>query len=283
MTYETIEVRKLAGTIGAEIGGVDLKRGLSNQVWSEIHRAFLENIVVVFRDQDLEPDDLMAVGRRFGAPADYPFVKGIDGYPNIFEIIKEPHETKNFGGVWHSDTTYLERPPLATLLYAKETPSQGGDTLFANQCVAYETLSPGMRALLDGLDGVYSAGLKHDGGRANRHDDIRGMKVHSVEDAASIEAVHPVVRTHPETGRKALYVSRSHTIRIKDMTEGESRPLIEFLADHAVRAEFTCRVRWAPGTLTIWDNRCAKHFAINDYPGQRRVMQRLSVGPEVPV
>jgi taurine dioxygenase len=140
-----------------------------------------------------------------------------------------------------------------------------------------------MQALLDGLEGVYSAGLKRDGGRANRHVDIRGMKVHGVEDAASIEAVHPVVRTHPETGRKALYLSRSHTIRLKDMTEGESQPLIDFLADHAVRAEFTCRVRWEPGTLTIWDNRCAKHFAINDYPGERRVMQRLSVGPEVPV
>jgi taurine dioxygenase len=282
MIYEAIEVRKLGGTIGAEIGGVDL-RGLSNQAWSEIHRAFLENIVIVFRGQDLSFDDLMAVGRRFGEPSDYPFVKGVDGYPQITEIVKEAHETKNFGGAWHSDTTYLERPPAATLLYAKETPNHGGDTLFANQYLAYEALSPGMKAMLGRLNGVYSASLKRGGGRANRHNDIRGMRIQSTAAADSYEAVHPVVRTHPETGRKALYVNRSHTIRFKDMTEEESGPLIDFLSEYAVRPEFTCRVRWEPGTLTVWDNRCAKHFAVNDYSGQRRVMQRLTVGPEVPV
>ena len=282
MTYEAIEVRKLAGTIGAEIGGVDLTR-LSNQAWSEIHRAFLENIVIVFRGQELSLDDLMAVGRRFGEPSDYPFVKGVDGYPQITEIVKEAHETKNFGGAWHSDTTYLERPPLATLLYAKETPSHGGDTLFANQYLAYEALSLGMKAMLGRLNGVYSASLKRGGGRAARHNDIRGMRVTGTANADSYEAIHPVVRSHPETGRKALYVNRSHTIRFEDMTEEESGPLIDFLSEHAVRPEFTCRVRWEPGTLTIWDNRCAQHFAINDYSGQRRVMQRLTVGPEVPV
>jgi taurine dioxygenase len=282
MTYEAIEVTKLAGTIGAEIGGVDLKR-LSNQAWSEIHRAFLENIVVVFRGQDFSLDDLMAVGRRFGEPSDYPFVKGVDGYPQIVEIVKEAHETKNFGGAWHSDTTYLPRPPAATLLYAKETPSYGGDTLFANQYLAFEALSPGMKAMLARLNGVYSASLKRGGGRANRHNDIRGMKVTGTANADSYEAIHPAVRTHPETGRKALYVNRSHTIRFEDMTEEESDPLIDFLSEHAVRPEFTCRVRWEPGTLTVWDNRCAKHFAVNDYTGQRRVMQRLTVGPEVPV
>jgi taurine dioxygenase len=283
MGYETIAVRQLAGSIGAEIGGVDLRRELSNQAWSEIHRAFLENLVVVFRDQDLSLDDLMAVGRRFGEPSDYPFVKGIDGYPQIFEIVKEPHEAKNFGGAWHSDSTYLPRPPLATLLYAKETPSHGGDTLFANQYLAYEALSDGMRAMLGRLKGVYSASLKRGGGRAARHDDIAGMKVQGTADAASYEAVHPVVRTHPGTGRKALYLNRSHTIRFEDMTEAESQPLIDYLAGHAARPEFTCRVQWAPGTLTIWDNRCAQHFAVNDYAGQRRVMQRLTVGPELPM
>ncbi|MBV8653934.1 MAG: TauD/TfdA family dioxygenase [Alphaproteobacteria bacterium] len=282
MTYEAIEVRRLAGTIGAEIGGVDLRR-LSNQAWSEIHRAFLENIVIVFRGQELSLDDLMAVGRRFGEPSDYPFVKGVDGYPQITEIVKEAHETKNFGGAWHSDTTYLERPPLATLLYAKETPSHGGDTLFANQYLAYEALSLGMKAMLGRLNGVYSASLKRGGGRAARHNDIRGMRVTGTANADSYEAIHPVVRSHPETGRKALYVNRSHTIRFEDMTEEESGPLIDFLSEHAVRPEFTCRVRWEPGTLTLWDNRCAQHFAINDYSGQRRVMQRLTVGPEVPV
>jgi len=281
MRYETIAVTKLAGSIGAEIAGVDLRRA-SNQAWSEIHRAFLENLVIVFRDQALEPGDLMAVGRHFGEPSDYPFVTGIDGYKQIFEIIKEPQETTNFGNAWHSDTTYLPRPPLATLLYAKETPECGGDTLFSNQYMAYEALSEGMRAMLGRLKGVYSAGLKRGGGRAKKHKTISSMKLHGTEDADAYEAVHPIVRSHPETGRRALYVNRSHTIRFADMTEAESQPLIDFLADHAARPEFTCRVAWRPGTLTVWDNRCAQHYAVNDYHGRRRVMQRLTVGPQVP-
>lgn len=283
MTYETIEVRPLAGALGAEIGGVDLTREQGNRTWSEIHRAFLEHLVIVFRDQDLSLDDIMTVGRRFGEPSDYPFVKGIDGYPQIFEIVKEPHEAKNFGNSWHSDTTYLPRPPLATLLYAKETPSHGGDTLFANQHLAYETLSEGMRGLLEGLAGVNSAGLKRTGGRTTRHSNISSMALQRTETAAAVEAVHPIVRTHPETGRKGLYLNRSHTVRFQGMTEAESQPLIDFLTDHAVRPEFTCRVNWKPGTLTVWDNRATKHYAINDYTGHRRVMQRLTVGPEVPV
>jgi taurine dioxygenase len=282
MTYETIEVRPLAGALGAEIGGVDLKRAQGNRTWSEIHRAFLEHVVIVFRDQDLSLDDMMAVGRRFGEPSDYPFVKGIDGYPQIFEIVKEAHESKNFGGAWHSDSTYLKQPPLGTMLYALETPAYGGDTLFANQYLAYEALSEGMRAMLDGLVGINNASLKSGGGRVNRQGEIASMKTQGLAEAEAIEAPHPVVRTHPETGRTALYLNRSHTIRFQDMTETESAPLIQFLTDHAVRPEFTCRVGWAPGTLTIWDNRCAQHFAINDYTGQRRVMRRLTVGPEAP-
>jgi taurine dioxygenase len=283
MAYETIEVRPLAGALGAEIGGVDLKHEHGNRTWSEIHRAFLDHAVIVFRDQALSLDDMMAVGRRFGEPSDYPFVKGIDGYPQIFEIVKEAHETQNFGGAWHSDSTYLKRPPLATMLYAVETPTYGGDTLFANQYLAYEALSEGMRTMLDGLVVVNNAGLKRGGGRVNRQGRIASMKTQGLADAEAIEALHPVVRTHPGTGRKALYLNRSHTIRFQDMTEAESQPLIDFLTNHAVRPEFTCRIRWAPGTLAIWDNRCAQHFAVNDYTGQRRVMRRLTFGSEAPV
>src|SRR6266852_6113459 len=172
MAYETIDVRPLAGALGAEIAGVDLRHAAGNQTWSEIHRAFLDHLVIVFRDQALSLDDLMAIGRRFGEPSDYPFVKGLDSHPQIFEIVKEPHEAKNFGNAWHSDTTYLPRPPLATLLYAKETPRQGGDTLFANQYLAYEALSSGMQAMIERLAGVNSASLKRDGGRARRHDQL---------------------------------------------------------------------------------------------------------------
>ena len=274
-------IEPLAGALGAEVRGIDL-RSIGNREFEDVRRAFLDYSVLVVRDQKLEPDDLMRFGARFGEPCFYPFVSGIDGYPYIFEVVKEETETVNFGGNWHSDTTYLEQPPLATLLYALETPSHGGDTLFTNTYAAYEALSEGMRAMLDNLVGVNSASLKVTGGRRKMHSTIGGMKVHDTEKADDYEAEHPVVRTHPDTGRKALYLSRSHTIRFRDMTEQESRPLIDFLQAHQTRPEFTCRVRWTPGTLTVWDNRCTQHCAVNDYHGQRRRMRRLTVGAEIP-
>jgi taurine dioxygenase len=274
-------IEPLAGALGAEIRGVDLRAVKS---WEAIDRAFLEHAVLVFRDQTIEPADLMAVGAHFGEPCHYPFVTGIDGYPFIFEVVKEESETVNFGGNWHSDTTYLAQPPLATLLYALETPTHGGDTLFTNTQKAYEALSEGMRAMVEPLVGVNSASLKVTGGRRKLHAkaNVGAMKIHDTERADEMEAEHPVVRTHPDTGRKALYVSRSHTIRFRDMSEEESRPLIDFLQAHQTRPEFTCRVRWTPGTLTVWDNRCTQHNAINDYHGQRRRMRRLTVGAQTP-
>jgi taurine dioxygenase len=275
-------IEPLAGALGAEVRGVALSSLEDEDAWKAIQRAFLQYSVLAFRDQQLEPPDLMRVGARFGEPCFYPFVTGLDDYPYIFEVVKEEHETVNFGGNWHSDTTYLKQPPLGTLLYALETPARGGDTLFTSTYSAYDALSEGMRALLDRLVGVNSASLKYTGGRRKIHSTIGGMKVHDTETAEEYEAEHPAVRTHPDTGRKALYVSRSHTIRFKDMSEEESRPLIEFLQAHQTRPEFTCRVRWWPGTLTIWDNRCTQHSAVNDYHGQRRRMQRLTFGAQTP-
>jgi taurine dioxygenase len=283
MSYQRIAVEPVAGALGAEVGGVSLAGLADEAVWKEIHRAFVAHAVLVFRDQTLTPAHQMAVGQRFGAPCHYPFVSGMADYPYIFEIVKEPHETRNFGSGWHSDTTYLAQPPFATLLYALETPARGGDTLFASTRAAYDTLSDGMKQLLDGLVGVNSAGLKYGGGRSRMHKDIGAMKIHDTDGADALEAEHPVARTHPETGCKALYVSRSHTIRFRDMSEAESAPLVEWLQAHQTRPEFTCRVRWAPGTLTIWDNRCTQHCAINDYHGQRRHMRRLTVGAQTPV
>ncbi len=280
--YQTIQVAPLAGALGAEIRGVNLKKQEEEAVWSEIHRAFLDYSVIVFREQALEPGDLMRVGARFGEPCHYPFVTGMEGFPYIFEVVKEPEETRNFGGAWHSDTTYLQQPPLATMLNAIETPSFGGDTLFANTRAAYDALSEGMRRTVDGLVGVNSAELKYGGGRTAMHQKIGGMKIRDTDSAAGYQAEHPVARTHPETGRKALYLSRGHTTHFKGMTEEESRPLIEYLQAHIVRPEFTCRLRWAPGTLTIWDNRCTQHNAVNDYHGQRRRMRRLTVGAQTP-
>jgi len=272
-------IEPLAGALGAEIRGVDLK---DDGAWEAIHDAFLKYSVLAIRDQELEPEDLMRVGARFGEPCYYPFVTGIEGYPFIFEVVKEEKETVNFGGNWHSDTTYLPQPPLATLLYALETPARGGDTLFTSTYAAYDALSEGMRAMVDQLVGVNSASLKVTGGRRKMHSTIGGMKVQDIEHADGYEAEHPVARTHPDTGRKALYVSRSHTIRFRDMSEEESRPLIDFLQAHQIRPEFTCRVRWSPGTLTVWDNRCTQHSAVNDYHGQRRRMRRLTVGAQTP-
>ena len=274
-----MDIQPLAGALGAEIHGLDLKKVKD---WKSIDQAFLKYSVLVFRGQALEPADLMAVGARFGEPCYYPFVTGLDGYPFIFEVIKEEAETVNFGGNWHSDTAYLAQPPLATLLYALETPKTGGDTLFASTYAAYDALSEGMRAMVDRLTGINSASLKLTGGRRKMHSTIGSMKVHDTENADQYESEHPVVRTHPETGRKALYLSRSHTICFKDMSEEESRPLIDFLQLHQTRPEFTCRVRWSPGTLTVWDNRCTQHNAVNDYHGQRRRMRRLTVGAQTP-
>ena len=275
-----MQISPLAGALGAEVTGVDL-RALAD--WNGIQRAFIEHSVLVFRDQPIEPADLMKIGAKFGEPCHYPFVTGMDGFPFIFEVVKEPEEKKNFGGAWHSDTTYLKQPPLATLLHAVETPSHGGDTLFANTAAAYDALSEGMRKTVDGLTGVNSAELKYAGGRTAQHAKIKGMKVHGTESADEYVAEHPVARTHPETGRKALYVSRSHTTHFKGMTEEESAPLLNFLYQHQTRPEFTCRVRWAPGTLTVWDNRCTQHNAVNDYHGQRRHMRRITVGAQLPV
>jgi len=279
---DMLEIKPLAGTLGAEVGGVALSSLEDEATWKDIRAAFVRHSVLVFRDQAIEPADLMRIGGRFGEPCHYPFVTGMEGFPFIFEVVKEESERTNFGGAWHSDTTYLSKPPRATLLYAVETPSHGGDTLFTNTAAAYDALSEGMRQMVDSLVGVNSAGLKYGGGRTAMHEKIGAMKVHDTETAEQYEAEHPVTRTHPETGRKALYLSRSHTIRFRDMTEEESRPLIEWLSLHQVRPEFTCRVRWAPGTLTIWDNRCTQHNAVNDYHGQRRRMRRLTVGAQTP-
>jgi taurine dioxygenase len=276
--YRTIEVVPLAGAIGAEVFGVDLAAGPSDETVAEIRRAWLQHLVVFFRDQDLGPDEFLAFARRIGEPVEYPFVKGIDGYPVIINVAKLPHETVNFGGIWHSDTTYLARPPMATLLVARELPPTGGDTMFASMYAAYEALSPALQDLLAGLRAVNSSALADVS--KTREDRIRDSGDDTVAD---YEAEHPVVRTHPETGRKSLYVNVAHTARFAGMTEAESRPLLQYLFEHQVRPEFTCRFRWQVGSLAMWDNRCAMHNPINDYHGYTRRMHRITLAGDVPV
>ncbi|MEQ9334424.1 TauD/TfdA family dioxygenase [Thalassobaculum sp.] len=278
MAYRTIEVTPIGGTMGAEVAGIDLARPLGNEQLAEIHQAFLENQVLVFHDQDLSIEQNKAFARRFGPLVPYPFVKGLDDHPEVFEIRKEPDEEKNFGGAWHTDMSFEERPPVATMLYARETPSRGGDTLLADLYRAYETLSDTMKGVVGGLRGVYSGDLKgRRGGRKALMDSTR-FQAANVDRAGEMEAEHPLVRTHPETGRKALYVSGSHLYRIAGMTDAESAALVGFLKSHAETPDFTCRVGYRPGTLVVWDNRCTQHRALNDYPGERRVMHRLTIG-----
>ena len=282
MTEQIINVRPVAGSLGAEVFGADLARNFTNEVYDTIHQAFLDYQVLFIREQKLTPPQQAAFARRFGPLNDYPFVQGLEEAPEIIEIIKEPHETKNFGGVWHSDTTYLEEPPMGTSLYALEVPSKGGDTMFANMYQAYETLSDGLKKMIDPLIGVSSAALRRTGGRAAGMDYKSSMTATNLDKANEITAEHPVVRTHPETGRKALYVNSAHTVRFAGMTEEESKPLIDFLITHAVRPEFTCRFHWEAETLAIWDNRCVQHFAINDYHGERRRVHRATITGDRP-
>ncbi len=265
-----MQVRRIAGALGAEILDVDLS---SNFPKEEIRRAFLEHQVVFFREQKLDPAQFMAFAQSMGQPVEYPFVKGIPGFPHVIEVKKLEHERHNFGGIWHSDTAYLDEPPMGSMLLAREIPPYGGDTEFASQYLAYEALSAGMKQLLSGLKAVNSS---------SKADVTRTREDMVKEQARKYEAEHPVVRTHPETGRKALYVNFGHTVRFAGMTEDESAPLLEFLFRHQVKPEFTCRFQWRVGSLAFWDNRCAQHNPVNDYHGYRRVMHRITLSGDIP-
>lgn len=276
--YDTITVKPIAGALGAEIDGVDLSE-LDDAVVAEIRDAWVRHLVVFFRDQHLDPDAFIAFANRIGTPDHYPFVPGIEGHPEIIAVLKEAHEVVNFGGIWHSDTAYLDQPPMATMLMAREIPPHGGDTMFANMYRAYEALSPAMRDLLEPLRAVNSSALADVS--KTREDRVR--EADGVETTATdYEAVHPVVRTHPETGRKSLFVNIAHTARFEGMTEEESRPILQFLFRHQVRPEFTCRFRWQVGSVAMWDNRCAQHNPINDYHGHRRLLHRITLKGDTP-
>lgn len=283
MAETEISLTPIAGSMGAEVWGVDLSKPLGNHLHDEIHQAFLENQVLVFHDQDLSVDNHKDFAKQFGPLVPYPFVKGLPDHPEVFEIRKEPDEEKNFGGVWHTDMSFNERPPVATCLYAREVPSRGGDTLLTNLYRAYETLSDEMKRIVDPLVGVYSGNVKTKrGGRAAVMGSTR-FDTHNVDQAESMESEHPIVRTHPETGRKALYISGSHLYRIKGLNDAESDAILRFLKDHAGTPDFTCRVQYRKGSLVIWDNRCTQHRALNDYPGELRVMHRLTIaGGDIP-
>jgi len=275
--HRYFEITRVSGALGAEIRGVEIGMRMDVAVVEEIRRAWLEHLVLFFPGQSLTPPAQLAFARYFGEPVEYPQLRGLPECPLITPVVKLEHERSNFGGIWHSDTTYLERPPMGSMLYAVEIPPVGGDTLFANQYLAYEALSDGLKQALDGLVGVNSS-LKADASRT-REDRLRAAG----EEVKVLIGEHPLVRTHPETGRKALYLNVGHTACIKGWTESESRPLLEYLFAHQARPEFTCRYRWTVGSLAFWDNRCTLHNPVNDYHGYRRIMHRVTLAGERPV
>jgi alpha-ketoglutarate-dependent taurine dioxygenase len=287
-TYRRIEVKRIAGALGAEIAGVDL--GVVDQeTFAEIHAAWLEHLVVFFRNQRITPAQQIAFAQRFGEIHHHPFMQGMEAYPDILEIIKEEGDSKAFGEVWHTDQMFNPKPAKATILYAKETPDAGGDTLFTNMYLAYETLSAPMQGLIKDLR-TFNVGDRKKLGRTHSITATRdGRYVGNAKMAAKLkdpgelitEATHPLVRTHPETGRKALYLS-NHTQSLDGFKPAEARPILDFLARHAVEPELTCRFRWEVGSLAIWDNRCTQHRALNDYPGKRRRMHRITIAGDTP-
>ena len=280
--YQLIKVRPLSSAVGAEISGVDLA-DCDDATFNEIHRAFLDHHVLFFRDQELSLESHKAFGRRFGSLNVHPQYVPLDGHPEILPIVKEADAEHNIGGVWHSDITFLERPALGSILYAIDVPASGGDTLFANQELAFEGLSTGLRQLLCGLRAVHSDHTLSDRVEAEKRNMTRSTKLS--EEAMRqpvVENLHPVIRTHPETGRKSLFVNRAFTVRFENMTVAESKPLLEFLYKQATKPEFTCRFHWKNGSVAMWDNRCVQHYALNDYHGQRRYMHRVTVNGDRP-
>jgi taurine dioxygenase len=273
-----MKVQKIAGSLGAEITGVDLSQGVSTALAQEIRAVFLEHLVIFFRDQHLSTSQFMALAQSMGEPVEYPFVKGLEGYPKVIEVKKLEHERHNFGGIWHSDTTYLPQPPMGSMLYAQVLPPHGGDTIFANQYQAYDELSEEIKQTLEGLKGI-SSSAKADVSKT-REDRLKTDAKQAKP--SSIESHHPVVRTHPETGRKALYVNVAHTAGIVGMPNEQSEPLLQHLFQHQVKPEYTCRFQWRAGSLAFWDNRCTQHYPVNDYHGYRRILHRITLAGDTP-
>ena len=269
--YKNIKIKKVSGAIGALIEDVQLGENLAENTSNEIYDAFLKHQVIFFRDQNFTSESLLSFAKRIGTPIIYPFVKGLESFPEITPILKKETDVNNFGGIWHSDTTYQDEPPKGTMLYALEVPEFGGDTEFSNQYLAYENLSKKMKLFLEKQKAVNISGK---GKVTKTRSDV--MKHSSVGlKSDELEAIHPVVRTHPETKKKSLYINEAHTTNFVGMTVEESTPILEFLFKHQIKSEFTYRFKWKKGSVSIWDNRCSIHNPINDYHGSRRLMHRI--------
>lgn len=282
--YRYLDVEPLTGGLGAELFGVNIGDDLPDAAIAEIRRALLEYQVIFFRDQEMTPEQHRDFGRRFGELHVHEYVKGLDAFPEVMRIIKTEADTYNFGGTWHSDVTYHETPPLGSILYALEMPEVGGDTLFANQYLAYETLSDGMKDLWDGRTATHSSEpIYGKSGAFNKRYQGGASMAKPETEMPVIETEQPIFRTHPETGRKCLFVNGNFTTRLAGLSEADSAPILGRLYQHATAPEFCCRFRWKKGSVAFWDNRCVQHYAVNDYAGQRRVMHRVTVMGDRPV
>jgi alpha-ketoglutarate-dependent taurine dioxygenase len=280
-----LRISKLAGSLGALVEGIDLSAPLDGATGAAIQAALHEHLVLFFRDQALTPEQHLAFSRLFGRLERMPYIRPMEDYPDIIAVLKEADERKisTFGNAWHSDFSFLEVPPMGSVLYAREVPAYGGDTIFANMYDAYDALSQGMRRMLDPLRAMHS-GQPY--GTADAPKDLalsRSIGIERGNPEADREIAHPVVRRHPVTGRRALFVNAIYTVRFENMTRAESRPLLEFLYRHAIKPEFTCRLSWRQGSLAVWDNRCTLHYAVNDYDGSRRLMHRTTIAGEAPI
>ena len=277
-----IETHPIAGSLGAVVTGVDLSKPMDGQTLAELRAALLDHLVIFFRDQDLTPATQLAFARHWGEIHLHPFMAGMPDQPEVLEIRKTPADKRNFGGSWHTDQMFSPKPAMGTMLYAKQVPSVGGDTMFSNQYLAYDALSDGMKRMLSRMN-VVCVGDKKRGGISRKDFNAATIAMTTVEPPKEVQttSVHPVIRTHPETGRKSLYIG-NHVHYFEGMTEAESQPLIDHLRAHSVRPEFTCRFRGQNGSLAFWDNRCTQHFAINDYPAETRVMHRVTVRGDAP-
>lgn len=270
-----VTVLPSGGALGARITDVDLSEPLTPEETRLIREAWIEHLVVVFPDQPLTSEQYLAFAETIGTPAEYPFVDGLDGNPFIIEVLKLPHETVNFGGIWHADTVYLDRPPMASMLLSREIPPTGGDTEFANQYLAWDQLDPELQAVLDGRTAMNSSAAAMS---------IRNTADRMTDEAAAkiFESRHPAVRTHPESGRKSLYVNVAHTYGLVDVDDAIAGPALQQVFEHQTSPEFVWRLQWEPNMIALWDNRCCLHNPINDYQGHTRRMHRITLEGDVP-
>ncbi|MEN6542702.1 TauD/TfdA family dioxygenase [Parvibaculum sp.] len=275
----TAFVKPVSASAGAEIGGIDLSRPLSEADRLTIRQAILDYGVVFFRDQNLTPEQHIAFAERFGPININRFFAHVPGYPQIAEVRKEPEQKINVGGGWHTDHSYDQIPALGSVLVARELPELGGDTIFANLALAYDALSDGLKRTLEGLNAVHSS--RHVFGyqaAAKAPDKVADLKNRiGNPDAATQDAIHPVVLRHPESGKKILYVNPGFTVNFEGWTAEESASLLAYLYKHATRPEFSYRFQWQEGSIAFWDNRSTWHAAVNDYHGRRRVMHRITI------